>query len=105
MPEPKCNYHLEPIPGMDLVRKNFEAIKDASNDLALAFSRMPSIKDASNDLALACSRMPCIPLSTRFMLLERGYLLVRDDKLSNNPDRKVYVGEAEVEGPIILQQE
>uniref|UniRef100_A0AC35G0C9 Uncharacterized protein n=1 Tax=Panagrolaimus sp. PS1159 TaxID=55785 RepID=A0AC35G0C9_9BILA len=88
MPEPKCNYHLEPIPGMDLVRKNFEAIKDASNDLALAFSRMP-----------------CIPLSTRFMLLERGYLLVRDDKLSNNPDRKVYVGEAEVEGPIILQQE
>ena len=43
MSESHCAYHLEPVDGMDLVRKNFEAIKGASSDLAEACSRMSHV--------------------------------------------------------------
>ena len=46
-----------------------------------------------------------IPLSTRFMLLERGYLLVRDENPSYDSELKVFGGEAAAEVPTLIKQE
>uniref|UniRef100_A0A7E4WBN7 PUB_1 domain-containing protein n=1 Tax=Panagrellus redivivus TaxID=6233 RepID=A0A7E4WBN7_PANRE len=67
-------FTLVPIPGMERVRKNFEAISDGET------------------VSQSLEAMKHIPLSIRFSLAERGYTAVRNDPIHRASLHTVFVG-------------